>query len=100
MSIGCVRDVKALWPPSVVMTRKNGYFAEGEFDGPEWQFGADYFRLQKLHARVERGEALSREESLELIRNYCGLMHRAAYLKATYGSALEVLNGRAQFREK
>lgn len=100
MPIGCVRDVTAVFPPDVVYTRENGYFKDDEFDGPEWQFGRDYLDLQHLHSRLSRGDEVTKEEMLAVIKAYCGLMHQAAYLRGMYNSAMEVMNGRAQFREK
>lgn len=84
----------------MVYKSKNGYFREDEFEGPEWQFGADYYKMQILYSKVEKGYVPSKEELKELIANYCEVMHRASYLKGNYDSALHVLYGRAEFRDE
>ncbi len=94
-----VRDLTKLFGCNVVYARENGYFKKDEFDGPEWQFGADYLECQKMYARLERGEQLTKEEQFKLIKDHCGLMHRAAYMRSMYGSAMDVIDGKAEFRE-
>lgn len=95
-----VRDFASRFGPCMIYTRSNGYFRKDEFDGPEWQFGADYFECQKMYARLERGETLSHEDMKKVIVSYCGVMHRAAYLRSMYNSAMDVLDGRAEFRDE
>lgn len=84
----------------MIYTRSNGYFVKDEFNGPEWQFGSDYLEMQKLYARIEKGENLTPEEAKELITRHCGLMHRASYLRSMYDSAMDVFDGRAEFRDE
>lgn len=85
---------------TMIYTRENGYFRKDEFDGPEWQFGSDYYEMQKLYARLEKGEQITFAEMQKVVHDYCGLMHRAAYLKGMYNSAMDVLDGRAEFRDE
>lgn len=96
-----VRDVKRTFGCPIVYTRSNGYFRQDEFDGPEWQFGADYYQLQCLYRDIEKDRrVLTKTEVMELITRCCGLMHRAAYVRASYNSAMDVINGDAEFRDE
>ena len=56
--------------------------------------------MQKLHARLDKGEVIPQEEIKKVVKSYCGLMHRAAYLRAMYNSAMDVIEGRAEFRDE
>lgn len=95
-----VRDLTKFDGCGIVYTRSNGYFRPGEFDGPEWQFGRDYLEMQILHARLEKGEAVSADELKKVIEAYCGVLHRAAYLRGAYDAAMDVIEGRAEFRDE
>lgn len=114
-----VRDLSAYDGIGCIYDPANGYFSTDP-DAPEYQLGRELYDCQvleaKLRERVQKAATdrdcgpdgpllltVTAEELLEISRlliAHCRLIGNVGFLRADYSAALEVLKGRAEYREK
>lgn len=103
--IRVVRDLSKYNGCGIVYDKANGYF-QTDPNAVEFQLGRELYDTQVLVASVQKAREFTQNladvdmhDIEKMLIAHCRLINLVGYLRTEYSAALDVLQGRAEYRE-